>query len=222
MEFSYIGMRVAVPSGGSYKITIPLKIVEEVWRRGGNFLVCFIQSNGRVVMEPPELVIRNPEYPENLKRKVNEDLLKNKKQLLIKELEKLYEGSVKGMSQWEIERGINDIKMKLIEMAKDHKCLFSQRELHFVQTDRIGDLFAILSVSEEQEKEEEFLGLLDQVKKVKEEVKRLKDVLAISKEASARERLGEDLYKKLRERYIGKLTLAERRLNRLKNFINDP
>jgi len=107
-------------------------------------------------------------------------------------------------------------------MAKDHKCLFSQRELHFVQTDRIGDLFAILSVSEEQEKEEEFLGLLDQVKKVKEEVKRLKDVLAISKEASARERLGEDLYKKLRERYIGKLTLAERRLNRLKNFINDP
>jgi hypothetical protein len=222
MGFNYIGMRVAIPSGGSYKVTIPLKIVDEVWKKKENFLICFIQSNGNVILEPPELVMRDPGYSDELKSRVNEDMLKNEKKLLIKKLEELYGDSVKGMSRWEIERRINDIKVKLIEMARFHEFAFSQRELHFIHTDKIGDLFATLSINEEQEKEEEFLGLMDEVKKMKEEVKRLKDVLVQSEKVLTRDKLGKDLYEKLRERYIGKLTLAEQRLNRLKSIINDP
>jgi hypothetical protein len=47
MQTKYFGMRFVVPSGGSFKVTIPKEIVDQVWQRKYTefFPVCFIQLN---------------------------------------------------------------------------------------------------------------------------------------------------------------------------------
>ena len=63
---------------------------------------------------------------------------------------------------------------------------------------------------------------MDEVKSFKEDIENIKELLKKLEHAFKEERINKKYYEIVRERYQGHLTLAERRLDRLRKLVNDP
>jgi hypothetical protein len=219
-------MRVSLPSGGSHKLTIPVTILKEKWRKSDEeikydrFLVCFIEKDGKILLELPEYVIESSDYPEEVKKKVSEDLSLYQKRLLAKMCDELYVRYITGnIHEAELEIQINRFKEKFTKMAKSYRTLFSQRELHFIASDEFNQLLAAIAMEEEKEKEENFLSLLDDVKKLGEELTKIRSILFELDKNFSEGKISRKMYELLREKFSGKLVFAESRMKRLKETI---
>jgi len=240
MELEYIDIRDTFASGGSVKVTIPMRMVKEVWRKSEerlsegegrpgefrtltvlkSFPVCFIRGDGKLIIELPENAMGSTDYPGELRNKIREEWSKYQRRLLAEECDKLYvKFAIGEISEQEIERQFGQFRSKFKQMARFYRRAFSDRELHFIASDDLGQLLATISIDQEREKEESFLSLMDDVKKLKEELEGIRDVLNQLERGFTDGRIGAEQYRILRERNLGKLSVTENRLNRLKMFV---
>jgi len=222
-------MRLTQPSGGSHKLTIPITIFRETWGKSDEetkkerFLLCFIQENGRIVLEPPENIMKFTEYPLELKNKVNDEWAIFRKELLAKEGNELFDKLAKGeIPEVNFDKQFDHYKENFMKMASANKSAFSERELHFIASDDFAQLLATIFLGEEERKEEDFNALMEDVKKIKDELSAIREILKMLEEGFGEGRVSTKHYEFLKERYLGKLSLAERRFETMKKVLADP
>jgi len=198
MELEYIDIRDALGSGGSAKVTIPMKMVKQVWKkveeepkenlgRPGeirtltspkNFPVCFIRGDAKLIIELPENAMRSLDYPEDIREKIRQEWSKYQRRLLADEWDKLCEKCAKGnLSELEIEEQFSKLRTKFKEMARSQRAVFSERELHFISADKLDQLIVNISIDNEREKDESFLSLIDDATHFNNELKAIKNTL---------------------------------------------
>jgi hypothetical protein len=223
MVYRYISMRVAVPSGGSYKVTIPMAILREVWgkssrdvRYGESFPVCFIQSNNKIILELPENVLRSEEYSRELKVRVREDWHTYNRRIVVKEYDRIVRVA---LSSQRFDVVFEEFKRRVQDMVMTYRGAFSSRELRFVETGEIDSLMAALLLAEEAEKEEELTSLLYDVRRFVGEVGEIKKMLAMLDQSLADGVISKRVYEGLKERYLGRLALAEERVKRIREAL---
>jgi len=231
-------IREVLHSGGSVKVTIPIKIVRDLWKKAKvklsegmpgatftfveKFPVCFILLNGKVVMDIPENVLKSDEYPDNIKSKVMEELGKIRKRRLSEELNKLCEELAKGViTESEFDRRLEYLRKDLKELARLYKKLFKDRELHFISSGHLEHLLASFLLDEEKEAEEEITSILEYVKKTKYEYENMKQVLEDLNRTLRAGKISKKLYDNLRERYLLKLDFIKQRQRRLIESVKD-
>ncbi len=234
MKLRYVDMRVAIPSGGSAKVTIPIVIVEEHWRKVrydvphdkkagkciDSFPICFIQEDGKVLIEPPENILKSEDYSEELKSQINTDWLKHQRKVIAKEWDEIYVSFAKGqITENDLEERLHTLRKRIKEMAIHYRSAFSERELHFMSADDIGQLVAAISIEDEHEKEERFLSLIEDVTDFNSQLYNIKNTLRQLEQGFSEGRVSKNYYEILRERYLGKQTLVEERLRRLKKIV---
>lgn len=219
-------MRVTLPSGGSHKLTIPMTVLKDVWRKTEDeikyrrFPICFIQANHGILLEPPEDVLRSTGYSEEIKERVKSDWLEYQKKIVSAKFEELYEKLAEGkISEWEFEGFFSRLRGELRGMASSYRTAFSERELHFIAAEDLDGFLSVMSIEEEQEKEEKFYTLLEEVKEIKEEVEKIKGILKLLDHNFKEGKISKKRYEPLRERFLGKLTLAEERLSKLRAIL---
>jgi len=239
MEIEYIDMRETLPSGGSVKVTIPMKIVKEVWRKTEEklsedrpgvlmtyvkkFLVCFFRSDRKIILDLPENVVSSSEYPAELIEKVREDMIRHQARTLAERYGNFLRDLATGrVSKRVFENEVERILVNLREMSRSYAQIFSRRDLHFIATGELEQLLASMSIEEEKKREERFLSLVDEVKSLKEDAENIRGLLEKLDHGFREGRIDKDYYEAIRERYQGRLTLAEKRLERLRKLVNDP
>jgi len=239
MEIEYIDMRDTLPSGGSVKITIPMKIVKEIWKKTEEklsegrpgvsltfvkkFPVCFFKSDKKIILDLPENVISSREYPVEVVEKVKEEMIKYQAKIFAKQYEDMLRNLVTGkISKYTFEKEVKRILGNLNKVSEGLKQILSQRDLRFIATVDLERLLVSMTIEEEKEREERFLSLMDEVKSFKEDIENIKELLKKLEHAFKEERINKKYYEIVRERYQGHLTLAERRLDRLRKLVNDP
>ena len=100
MNLKFITLTHATRSGGSYKATIPIEIVRDLWNKGdeSSLTVCFFKDEeGKIVIIPLENVMKD--FPKEIRERVVEDwkkkALKGFPRRKFEELtKKLAEGSI--------------------------------------------------------------------------------------------------------------------------------
>jgi len=238
MEIEYITVRETSLSGGSAKVTIPIEMVKKWGKtkeklsegRPGvsltsieKFLICFIRSNGKLIMELPENVVASSEYPAEVMENVRKALIRYQAKTLVERYENLNRGLATGLiSKQSFDTEVDKILVGLGKEIKTHAQSFSQRELHFMDIGKFDQLIASILIDEEQVREEDFLALIDDVKKFKDELDSIRGILKQLENGFADGRISAKQYEMLKERYTGKLTLAEERLNRLTKLVCGP
>jgi len=222
MKPEYIDMRPTIPSGQSLKITIPAKIIDEKWRRSRSerFPVCFIQENGKVVMECPEDILRRREYQNEVTEKIKEDWINWRKKEIAKQIEQCDTDLARGkVTKVEYDMRCDELIREFKKMSIDFKRAFSEQELHFIKIRDSNQLVAFLLIEAEQEIEENFVTLLSDVKRIKDEAKELKGIITGLEKEFKEGRIEEKLYKVLKERFKGKKMLADERLERIRKIL---
>jgi len=230
MKFGYIDTRTTSPSGGSHKVTIPISVLKETWGKSDGeikykkgFQVCFIREDDKTLLELPERVLNSKDYSEELKEEVSKEWLRHRRKIVAEECDELYVKLSKGqISESEFDARFSHFKDEFKQTARDHRTAFSERELHFIASNDLGQLLAAISIDEEQEKEEALQSLAEDVKKFQDESEKMRDVLKLLEQGFKERRITENRYEMLRELHKGKLTLAEDRLNRLKEVLCAP
>lgn len=184
------------------------------------------------------IAMNNLVWVENLRR-LTPEYLKNKHvtqtlKLIIKRIQlckqisedhvRYINGEIDHKEYWRRLRAKEEELRKLSEIFKQiysklPKGLLSERELHFLSMDRLDQLMAVVSMEEEKEREEEFIELSEGIKRVRESINSLRALLSKLDDGWRKGRIPQKDYKVLRERYIGKLTLAEERLMKLKELL---
>ncbi|MEM2614533.1 MAG: hypothetical protein QXO15_10010 [Nitrososphaerota archaeon] len=225
MGLEYISTQITILSGGSYKTTIPMKIIKEKWRKNRKdrrdaFPVCFIQKDGKVLLEIPENMMNSDEYPEEMKTKAKETYFKYIKRNTLKKYEDLSTQYIEGkISHTEFESRLNKLSRELSGMVSSYKRIFSERELQFITLGELDKLLAITSIEEEIEREEAFILLMDDVKSIKEELRNYKHILGKLNEGFAEGRISRKYYEVLRERFLAKIEYLEQKINELRRLI---
>jgi hypothetical protein len=224
MIYQYISTRIAVPSGGSYKVTIPITLLKEVWgktsrdvRYGRSFPVCFLQSNHKVLLELPENVLKSEEYPKELKAEVKEDWHRYNRRIVVKEYDRIVRVA---LSTQRFDTIFEEFKERVQDMVGTYRSAFSGRELRFIETGDIDSFLAALLIEEEAEKEEELSSLLEDVRRFVDEVGEIKKILSMLGQSFMDGMISREMYEGLRERYLGRLTLAENRVKRLREVLD--
>jgi len=238
MKTEYIGLReVIVVSSGSVKVTIPKKIVREVWRKSEEkltdegkilksfvkkFLVCFIKTDDKILLDLPEKIVKSKDYPDEVIEKLKEDMCEYGKRKFSEEYEELLRGLARGNITEEVFNAkLRPFVVKLTEDAKRFKQLFSERELHFISKGQVQSLLLSLLLKNEEEKEEEFKILLQSIQQIIDERNNLENLLEKLEERREEGVLSQRSYEILRERFRGEHALIERRVDKLKNVICD-
>jgi len=226
MECRLIGVRKTIPSGEvSYKVTLPSIIIKENWGKSDDdikegFMVCFLEKNGKIIIEPLQAVLKSDEYPDELRKKVRDDAFRYKKRDLLKKCESLWVKLVYGkINQWKFDEEFNRLKGEFKRSAILFKNAFNERELHFIASGDIDQLIALASIEEEEEKENEFRLIIDDIKKIYDELDFLNGILEQLEKAFSEGRVKKKLYEIIKERYAGKLESVKRRVNELKSFV---
>jgi len=236
MDYELVDVREVIPSGGSVKITIPMKLVREVWKKAElrlsegrvgatltfvpKFMVCFIKSDGKILMELPEAVLRSDEYPEELKRNVRARVVEYLKRKYSDEVGKLFERLVRReLSEDGFRLKLDKLKRELADAARTFRDTFSERELHFIVAGEFDRFLSLASMERERVKEEAFKDLLEEVERVVDEVRRLKELLGLLDDRFKEGWISEKTYEMLRERFLGELSLAEGRLDKLRDVV---
>ncbi len=224
-----MAMRMTIPTGGSQRVTIPIDILREKWGKTDDeishegFPLCFIQENDKVLIEPPERVVYSGIYPDELVNKVKDEWSKYQRRILAKRCNELYIDLAKGkITEWQLERRLNEFKEEFKKMIITYRRAFTERELHFIATGNLTQLIPMISIEDEQEKEENFLLLIEEVQRVKEEVTELKDILSRLEHSFNKGKISKRMYVMLKERFLGNLALVENRVNRLKDIVCRP
>jgi hypothetical protein len=220
MQAKYFGMRFVVPSGGSFKVTIPKEIVEEVWRRNNEFFpVCFLQIDEKLIAEDIEKMVRK-DYPNEILARAKQDLeqyglsVKAKKDAEL--MRQFLEGKIPKERYLFLKARYEESFQKIIEKFRD---VLKERGLHFLEIKDFEDMLVILSTIEEKEKDEELLMLLDDIKRFKEEAETLEYLLKLLEKNWRENKIDFELYDKLRTRYEEKLNSAKERVNKLRDVL---
>jgi len=214
-------MRFVVPSGGSFKVTIPKEIVDQVWQRKYTefFPVCFLQMDERLIAEDIEKIIRK-DYPDEVIAKAKQDLeqygLKVKAKKDTELMTQFLQGKIPKERYLFLRARYEESFQKIIEKFRD---ALKERGLHFLEIKDFEDMFDVLSTMEEKDKDEELLMLMDDIKRFKEDVESLEFLVKMMEKSHDEERIPDSIYERLRQRYEEKLNLAKERLNKLKSLL---
>jgi hypothetical protein len=221
MLTKYFGMRFVVPSGGSFKVTIPKEIVEEVWRRRYNefFPVCFVQMDERLIAEDIEKIVRK-DYPDEVITRAKQDLeqyglnVKAKKDAEL--MRQFLEGKIPKERYLFLRARYEESFQKIIEKFRE---ALKERGLHFLEIRDFEDMLFVLSSLEEKEKDEELLMLLDDIKRLKEDVESVEFLLKLLDKSWHEGKIDVELYDRFKTRYEEKLSLAKERVNKLRDIL---
>lgn len=151
MNLKFITLTHATRSGGSYKATIPIEIVRDLWNKGdeSSLTVCFFKDEeGKIVIIPLENVMKD--FPKEIRKRVVEDwkkkALKGFPRCKFEELTKqLAEGSIdERQFLEEIDRSFEGLTSKI---RKD--LVHIKGSLKFA--DEIKDFLISSVISEERE-----------------------------------------------------------------------
>ncbi|MEM5853690.1 MAG: AbrB/MazE/SpoVT family DNA-binding domain-containing protein [Candidatus Aenigmatarchaeota archaeon] len=225
-EIEVIEARTVVFSGhpSSARVTIPPKIVKRLKIKKGDQLA-FIAGDKFVIVENVRRMLPEILKQESLLFVLNIIGQITEKSKELDMLEKRYVKGEVGEADWrsEYEKLMKEMKelMKILNEIKEKvpSKFFSERELHFVSSNEIDQLLAAIAIDEEQEKEMNFLALISEVETLKAEVDDLRDTLSKLENSISEGKISKGQYTMLKEKYLGKLTLAEDRLKRLKKLV---
>jgi hypothetical protein len=205
------------------RVTIPPNIQKILGfsTRAKSAHLVFISKGGIVFIENLERMAPSTLLNDKIVRLLR--LIKEKYELsrnLQEAMEKLVAGRITLENFLEESR---QISKKLEEVNNIFKSLklptLPERDLHFVLISQIDELISFLSLQEEAEEEEEVQFLIEEIKRMKYEVEHLKSLLKHLEEREELKILEKGRYDSIKERYLGKLSLAENRLKRLKDAI---
>lgn len=221
MQAKYFGMRFVIPSGGSFKVTIPKEIVDEVWRRTKRelFPVCFFQLNEKLIAEDLEKVARK-DYPTEILKKAEEDLknygLKVKAKKIMELETQLMEGKISKEMFLMLKGRYEESFQKILLRFRD---ALKERGLHFLEIKDFEDMLSVLSTMEEKEKDQEVMMILDDIKRFKEDEESLAFLMKQLDKRYNEGRIPESIYERLRLRYEEKLNSARERLRKLRAIL---
>lgn len=232
MSYKLMDIREVLHSGGSIKVTIPIKIVRDIWKKAKitlsegtpgatftfveKFPVCFILFDEKVVMDIPENVLESDEYPEYIKSRVMEELGKIKKRRLSEKLNKLCEELAKGViTESEFDRRLEYLGKDLKNLARLYKKLFKDRELRFISLGELDQLLASSLLEEEIEAEEDLTFILGYIKETRHKLENMKQVLEGLDQMLKVGKISKKLYYNLRERYLLRLDFIKRRQKKI-------
>lgn len=217
----YIGLRVAVLSGGAYKVTIPIGIFREVWKKLGdrkpkNVPLCFMKEDNMIMIEPVENVLEK-KYPEEIKERVCEDLKKYLSRVVQEKLglliDNIVKGNIRGMTYYQM---LDELRDNIDSVLKPY--MRSVKGALSFTPDELESIIATATLEIEREKEEEFNYILDEIRGMIERKREIKKMLAILEEKSEIDR---DLRKMIRERLLFELSIIEDRLKRVKSVLEE-
>lgn len=221
----YIRMRVTIPSGGSHKVTIPAEVLRGKWRKepkGAGFPVCFLQEDGKVILETPERVLGSRLYPREVLERVREDYIRYQKNAIANRYERIIRNLVVGrVSELDFKREFGFFLSFAEGLSRECVKAFNTRELHFIQASQIDQLITSIMLEYEKDREEYFTGLLDEVKRIRDDAEDLRGLLSKLESGFKEGRISEVVYRRLREMLLGRLTLAESRLDRLRDVLKE-
>jgi hypothetical protein len=169
MAEEYMGMRLAYPSGGSLKVVIPPKVVEDVWNKivGTEQLIpiCFIRSGSNIIIAHAEKVMENYKKNSDIIKKVNDDWgYYAFKQVIRKERENeidFLEGKITEQAYLMNRQKYWD---PYHHLSKRFRKISGRDTLQFGSFSDKQDFSEIISFLSENDKQERFLELLEEVK----------------------------------------------------------
>ncbi|RLI82420.1 hypothetical protein DRP04_03980 [Archaeoglobales archaeon] len=188
MELKFISMTHATRSGGSYKATIPVLIVREIWKRAEteSFGLCFFSEAGRIFIAPLDHVLEH--FPKEIREKVVQEWAKQALKGFPRErFEKLVKMLARGEIGereflGEIERFFANIASRI---RKD--IVHIRGSLRF--TDEIGSMLISAVIQEEEELEEIMNSVMSLIKKRRELAEVLESLQSAEIDSSLRKAL---------------------------------
>lgn len=215
-------MRKVTFSGGAARVTIP-PVVKEMLEIEEDDRIVFIWKGGLIFIENPKRLSVETLYEERIVRMLK--LIKEKYKIakrLIDNVNKYASGKMDrarfSAERVKIEEKLEELN-KIFERISSGLPSLNERDLRFVSTNRTDELLTLISIEGESEMEENFRATIDFIKSVKEEVNEMKGLLKKIEEGKNQGRIPREDYEVLRERYLGRLMLAETRLKKLKDVL---
>lgn len=142
---------------------------------------------------------------------------------LLDEQEKYYLGKIERIefdkTKEQKREELKKLNQIFSQVSSSASQFLGERELHFASAIQLDQLLTFVSIEEESEKQENFLTILEYVTQMKEEEMNLKRLLEILEERKNQGKMNWADYNEAREKYLGRLELAEERLKKLKNIL---
>lgn len=153
--------------------------------------------------------------------------LLKKKWELTKQVTKNYRKWIDGemdINEWNRERNekekeLNQLNSFFARISTGISSFLSERELRFTSAGNIDQFLSAILIEEEEEKEEDFLFVIGYIKQIKEDVNKMNVFLKNLEEERKKKKLSSHDYEILKERFLGKLTLAQERLKKIRSML---
>lgn len=217
-----MGMRFAVPSGGSHKLTIPKSIVEEKWQRVTNEMiaVCFIYMDGKVCIEDIERLLRNNEYAPSVVLEAKNSWLEYAWRLKIKKERVLEEGFINGrITEPYYRQQLRKNDELFRKISEKMRRALTLRGIHFSSLNDLDDFREVESVITEKEKDEDMLTMLDTIRGLAENKKSVTNLLEKLGESRKTKGVSKSVFKILKSKYQKELKSVDWRIEKIKDYI---
>ncbi len=210
MEF--LGLRIAVPSGGSLRVTIPAAVLQKIWCGERRALpICFFRDGERLLIIPFDEVMRS-DLPRDVKERVYEDWRRRILGIFQRRMTELMDRLVRGEIHWS--RFTEELE-RLQEKAMDEMRPFASKisgSLAFLPDGADVILSAALAA---QDTGEALDQIVEELREIAEERRRLREILKHLDSADIEEAFREIIAATLRS----ELEIMEERLNEIRKLL---
>ena len=222
MERKYFGMRFAIPSGGSHKVTLPKTLVEEVWRRSSRegFPICFMLMENRVFIEDLDRMLSTDLYPPEILKEVEQDWLEYGWKVRAKKLRELDLQLMRGkINERVYDFECHRIHEAFVNYSKKFRRKLLECGIRLSSMPSIEDLMVSMEILQRKEEEESFYELEENLKKIVNEEKLLASLLDSLEKRFASKEIGEKNYRKLKQLYSNKLEILRDNIRKLRKIL---
>lgn len=215
MKQEYLGMRLAIESGGSTKVTLPKQVIEEVWEKTCNkhVPVCYILVNGTVQIEEITRLLKSSEYQDQIILAAKRDWMDYALKLKAKQERGLEKRFIEGeISEIFFYQKVEEIRGPFKVINKKFRETLIIRGIKFDSKKNSTSFSEITSNIIEEEKDTNLTLVLNQIRKIKEDIQNLISITEKLNEGFESKRIPRRLFKHLKKKYRMELKSAEWRL----------
>lgn len=216
MEF--LGLSIITPSGGSYRATIPVTVVRDIWNGHGKHLpVCFFREDNHVILIPFDEVITGS-FPVEVKKRVLEEWGK-------KVLGQNFYSKLKGVIE-RLARGEIDSKIFWDQLEREYEKIKERVEPHLRKikgsltfTDELESLILLATLAEDEFREQRFREIIEIISEIAAERDHLAQLLDMLR---SRSDLEDDLREFVESRIVFELKRVHEELEKIRSVICKP
>jgi polyhydroxyalkanoate synthesis regulator phasin len=220
MQLEYLGLRWVVKRGGSHQGTIHPLVVQHWGRREAHsFPICFLKSEGKILIEDFER-LQTLDYPDDTKKKAAKDYPQLRLRKFKERYNKLSGQLVKGeINSLTFENSINELLNQFKRDSVEFGRKTGRQLMQLIDSKNLPGILSLIQSFERTESAQRLDILLKDINGMKEEEKEITELLCVLESSRKDGRIGKAEYRMIKDTHNEKLKDMRAALSRLKSCL---